>query len=292
MEIGLIFALLAAVGLALGTVFVRKGSFRVGESFTSVAISIFIGVTFFLLVMLFTADWDKLRSVSGQGLALLATAGVIHFVVGRFLGYTCFRLIGANRGITILRTQILYAVFFGILLLNEPLTVFLILGVLSLAAGATLVSVEKGTETTKLHGKGVLAGLGGGFFWGISGVLIKPGIAEIGSPYAAAFISYTAASLVIAGLLLRKGQREQLLHLPRQSISPLVISGLFVAIAQLLRYLALSYSPVSVVTPLIGINVLFTFFLSFLLNRDIEVFTWKVFIGIAVTAVGAFLLFQ
>lgn len=292
MEIGLIFAILSAVCLALGTVFVRKGSFQVGESFTSVAISIFIGVIFFLFVMLFAADWDKLSSLSGQGLALLATAGVMHFVIGRFLGYTCFRLIGANRGITILRTQIIYAVFFGILILGETLTVYLILGVLCLAAGATLVSVARGAETTKLHGKGILAGLGGGFFWGISAVLIKPGIAEIGSPYAAVFISYIAASLVIAGLLLRKGQREQLLHLPRQSITPLVISGLFVAIAQLFRYLALSYSPVSVVTPLIGINVIFIFFLSFLLNRNIETFTWKVFIGIVVTVVGAFFLFQ
>jgi drug/metabolite transporter (DMT)-like permease len=292
MEIGLIFALLSAVALALTTVFLRRGTFRTGESFTAVIISIFIGTIFSLCLVLFTADWDKLWSLSWQGFALLGTAGIIHFVLGRLLGYSCIRLIGANRGIIILRTQILYAVIFGILLLNESLTTFLVLGVLCLAGGVTLVSVEKGGKVTKIDGRGILAGLGGAFFWGISGVLIKPAVEEIGSPYPAVFISYTAASVAIAGLLLRQEQRQQLIQLHRQSITPLVLTGIFATIAQLFRYAALSYSPVSVVTPLIGINVLFTFFLSFLLNRNIEVFSWKVFIGIVVTVVGAFLLFQ
>lgn len=292
MEIGLIFALLAAVGLALTTVFLRRGTLHTGESFTAVIISIFIGAIFSLCLMLFTADWDKLWSLSWQGFALLGTAGMIHFVLGRLLSYNCIRLIGANRGSVILRTQMFYAVIFGILLLDESLTVFLVLGVLCLAAGVTLASAEKGDEVTRIHGRGILAGLGGAFFWGMSGVLIKPAIEEIGSPYPALFISYTAASLAIAGLLLRQEQRDQLIQLRRQFIIPLVISGMFAAIAQLLRYAALGYSPVSVVTPLIGINVLFTFFFSFLLNRNIEVFTWKVFTGIVVTVVGTFLLCQ
>lgn len=61
---------------------------------------------------------------------------------------------------------------------------------------------------------------------------------------------------------------------------------------RLLLYTALKYSPASVVTPIRGTQVLFVFFLSFLVNRRIEVFTWKIFIGIVVTVLGTFLLFQ
>jgi drug/metabolite transporter (DMT)-like permease len=56
-------------------------------------------------------------------------------------------------------------------------------------------------------------------------------------------------------------------------------------------YTALKHSPVSVVTPLVATVALFTLIFSFLLNRDLEVFTWKVLIGAGVTIAGTFLLF-
>ncbi len=292
MEIGLIFALLSALSFAFANVFVRRGTFQAGEAFTASLLSIFVGVPLFSLAVFLAADWDKLWSLSWQGFALLGAAGITHFVLGRLLMYSCFRLIGVNRGSTISRTQMLYAVFLGIVLLQEPLTFFLALGVLCIAGGVTLVSLEKGREVRKIYARGILAGLGGAFFWGTSGVLIKSALDEIGSPYAAALISYTAASLVMAGLLFGKSRREQLTNLSRQSLIFLVTGGIFTAVAQLFRYLALSYSPVSVVNPLIGTAVLFTFFLSFVINRQIEVFTWKIFTGIVATVVGTFLLFQ
>ncbi len=292
MEIGLIFALLAAASFGGANVFIRKGTFQTGESFTAVVIATVVGMLFFSLVLVFTAEWEKLWSLSWEGLIRLASGGIIHLVLGRLLSYQCIRLIGANKASAILRTSLLYSVILGIVILKEPLTIFLVFGVLSIATGVTLVSMEKGSEVTKMHGRGILAGLAGAFFWGISGVLIKPAIAEIGSPYAAAFVSSIAASLVMAGFLFGKGQREQFVQLRRQSLIPIVIGGIFTTVAQLFRYLALGYSPVSMVEPLIGTTGLFTFFLSFLLNRNIEVFTWKIFVGIAVIVAGAFLFFQ
>ena len=47
MEIGLIFALIAAVSFAGNVVLVRKAATRTGESFTAMAISVFIGIPFF-----------------------------------------------------------------------------------------------------------------------------------------------------------------------------------------------------------------------------------------------------
>jgi len=292
MERGLILALIGALCFAVSAIYLRRAVYQTGESFTGVAISVFTGVPFFTVSLFFSGGWDKLWSVSGQAFILLGAAGIMHFVLGRQLSYSCFRLVGANRGGAILRTQMFYAAIFGIAFLKEPLTIILVLGILCIAAGATLVSVKKVNETTEIHGRGVLAGLGGAFFWGTSGVLIRPAVVEIGSPYAGAFISYVVAAVIIAGLLFGKGQREQLFQLRRKSLIHLVISGVFVSVAQLFRYVALSYSPVSLVVPIMGTDVLFIFFLSFLINRNIEVFTWKVFIGIMVAVVGTFLLLQ
>ncbi len=292
MDKGLVLALFSALSFSISTVYIRRTAFKTGESFTSVAISVFTAVLFFTSSLFITGEWGILWSISGKALALFAGAGIMHFVLGRLLNYGSYRLIGANRGNAIQRTQIFYAVILGVVLLHEPVTGLLILGVLGIAIGATLVSFERGDETGKVRTQGILAALGGAFFWGTSGVLIKPAEDEVGSPYVGAFVSFATASLVLSGLLLGKKQREQLVQLPCKYIFHLIIAGIFSATAQLLRYAALIYSPVSVVTPISGTNTLFTLFLSFLFNRQIELFSWKVIIGILVAIAGTILLFQ
>ena len=70
------------------------------------------------------------------------------------------------------------------------------------------------------------------------------------------------------------------------------MAGLFTTAGQLLFYVALGKSPASVVTPLLSIQVIFIFFLSLLVNRRTEVFSWKVALGMAATLAGTFLLFR
>ncbi len=292
MEIGLIFALLSAILFAASNVFLRRGVSGAGESNSAFLIAIFMGITIFSLMMFFTAEWDKVWSLSGQGWVLLGAAGIIHFVIGRYLAYISVRLIGANKAITITRSNMLYAFILGIILLNEQFTIPLALGVVCLASGVTLVSIERQGPEVKVQSetKGVLYALIAGLCWGISAVPIKLGVAEIGSSLAGAFVSFIPPSFIIAGLLLRRQQREELMKLPRSSLIYLVIAGALTSISQLCRYIALSYSPISLVQPLMSTNVIFLLFFSFLLNRHIEVFTIKVITGIVVTVVGSVLL--
>ena len=70
-----------------------------------------------------------------------------------------------------------------------------------------------------------------------------------------------------------------------------ILTGLSVLAGQLFRYTALGYSPVSVVQPLIGTSVLFVLLLSFMVNRKIDVFNFRVIIGILVIVLGTFLIF-
>jgi transporter family protein len=272
-------------------VFIRKGVYQSEESTTAAAISAFIGTPLFLFILPLTGDWNRLWSVSWQGFVFLSTAGIMHFVLGRYLLFNSIRLIGANKTVAIARTSILFAVIFGILFLHEKVTALLILGVLCIAAGAALVSLEREEGNFSLQTKGVLLTLGAALCVGISSVLVKFGMEEIGSPYVATFISYLAAFLLWIILLGNKEQRDQLLQLPHSSVLMLIIAGILGLVGQLLRYAALSYSPVSIVQPLIGTVVLFTFFFSFMINRSIDVFTWRVFTGILFVVTGTFLLF-
>ena len=292
MDIGLIFALLAAVSFSGHLVFVRKGVFQTGESFTAILITVFLGTLFFALLLIFSSGWDKLWTLSRYGLALLGIAGVLNLVVGRLLSYSSIRLLGANKATALVSTATFYPVIFGVLWLNETLTIYLGIGVVCIVGGVILISIRREAEVSKIRSGGVLIGLISALCIGMSSVLIKAALMEVDSPSTAVFISFMTASLAIGFLLFRKEQRAQLTQLRRSALIPLMIGGVFSAIGQLLRFSALNYSPVSIVTPLTSIAVLFVFFFSFLLNRNIEVFTWKVFIGMVAIVAGVFLLFQ
>ena len=291
MELGPVLALLSAAVFGGMGVLIRRGVYQSEESTTAAAISAFVGTPLFLFILPLTGDWNRLYSLSWQGFASLGIAGILHFVLGRYLLFNAIRLIGANKTIAIARTNILFAVISGIVFLREAVTTLLILGALCIMAGAALVSFEKEEGAFNLQLKGVLFALSGALCVGIAAVLIRSAMEEIGSPYIAAFISYVAAFLLWTILLLQKGQRDQLFQIPRSSLIVLSMAAILGLVGQLLRYAALNYSPVSVVQPLIGTVVLFTFFLSFMLNRSIDVFNWRVFLGIMVVVTGTFLLF-
>ena len=145
-------------------------------------------------------------------------------------------------------------------------------------------------ETYRTQAKGILSGLGAGLCWGASGVLIKPAVMEIGSPFVGTFVSFAFAFLIMASLLFGKERRKQLLQINRASLIPIAIAGVSSAIAQLLRFTALSYSPVSLVQPITSVRILFVLLFSFLLNRNIEVFTRKVITGMVLAVAGTIIL--
>jgi drug/metabolite transporter (DMT)-like permease len=300
MDTGLILALIAAVSFAAGIVMVRKTAGEAGESFSVTAISIFIGIPFFAIAILVSGEWSKLLNISWRAMALLGSAGIIHFIIGRLLGYNSFRLIGANKATPFTMTNRFYTVLFSFLFLKESITLYIIFGVLCMFAGAALISTEKKSIAEKKEKslsrnevKGILTALGAALCWGITPVLIKPGVEEIGSSSAGAFVSYATAAIVMGCLLLNRPRRKQLTQLPlKKSVLPMALAGIFTATGQLLNFTALGQSPASVVTPLLSIQILFIFFFSLLINRKIEVFTWRVILGMAATVAGTFLLFQ
>ena len=106
----LIIALVAAVIFCLSSILMRKEVYLSGESYTPIPISCISGAIFFLLVILATGDISRLTEVTWKAAGLMAAAGVVHFVIGRMLVYTAYRLIGVNRSNPIINCNILVSV--------------------------------------------------------------------------------------------------------------------------------------------------------------------------------------
>jgi drug/metabolite transporter (DMT)-like permease len=299
MQTGLILAIFSALTFSLGTVVVRKASAEAGESFSVMALSIIVGLPFFALAVTLAGDWDKVLEVSWRALALLAAAGVIHFILGRLLAYSSYRLIGANKATPFIMTNRFYTLIFAFLFLGESLTVFIVGGALLMFLGAALTLAEKKSviqqhdkAVSKMERNGILLALAAALCWGFTPVLIKPGIEEMGSSIAGGFISYCAAGIVLAAMLMKNTYRRQITRLSLKSITPMAVAGLFTSAGQMLAYVALYGSPANVISQLLSLQVIFIFFLSWFFSRKSEIFTWKVALGMAATLVGTFLLFK
>jgi len=297
--IGLILALLAGFSHCLSSIFIRRGVYHSGESFSPIPISNFTGMVLFGLTILISGNVVQLTSLSWIGVSYLAAAGVLHFIVGRQLAYIGLRLIGANRTSPVVTCNVLVSALLGVFFLGEPLTVYLVLALFLVTVGVISISragdsevgredMTKGSLTT-----GLVATLGAALCWGVSPVLVKMGLQEVNSPVLATFISYTAAAIVAGVLLIHPKNSEKLRRLEWKSLIPIGTGAVTTSTAHILRYTALAYSPVSLVAPLIvSTQGLLIFPLSFLVNRRIEVFNHRIILGAIVVIVGVLFIFR
>ena len=292
MELGPIFAILAAVFFAVTHILIRRATHQSDEAFTAMAISLLVGTPIFIFILSITDEWQYLWSFSCRQYVLLGTAGVIQFIITRYLVFNCIRIIGSNRTMAIIRIDVIFAIVFGVVLLGESVTVQQIGGALLILCGSVLSSIELSRNTLKIETRGLLMGLGAALCFAGSAALIRPVMVTTDAVYAATFVSYLTAFIILLGiLLLRKQQRNQILRQSRYNLIILTFTAIFMVIGQLLRFSALKYSPVSVVTPLLATVVIFTLILSWIVNRKIDVFNRRVIAGIVLVLAGVFLIY-
>lgn len=294
--LGSLLAILSANSFALNAIFLRRAVLKVSDASIGMLISVPMAVPLFFLILAFTGRIPSILGFSWQSYLWLSLAGILHFVIGRALGYKCVQLIGANIAVILRRVSILVAVFIGISWLNEPLSWQLAIGVLFIITGITLAALNPQTlknssgRFKRIPAKAFVLGFGCGVAFGLSPICVKLGLKDSGSPVAAALISYMAATVVLSFSLVKHQKRSSIAHITSPAAVLFFIAGLLSFVAQLFRYMALSLAPASVVIPIISSAPVFLLFFSFLLNRKLEIFSIPVIIGAVMVVVGTILL--
>jgi drug/metabolite transporter (DMT)-like permease len=261
-----------------------------------VLITVPLSAVFIMIILLATGQVGSITSFSWQQYGWLSAAGILQYIVGRTLSYNLTQLVGANIGNILRRLNVPVIVALGILVLGEPLSWELVVGVLLILSGVTLAGLNpqmfrngQGLFSSAPR-KAYLLALGIGLSWGTTPILIKLGLSGSNSPVAGAFIAHVAATIALLPFLLNRNKRTALTGMKGRALGYFCLGGVFGATANLMMYFALSLGPASMVSPIIETYPILALLLAFVFNRNLEIFSRYVIIGTIVTLAGSLLL--
>lgn len=100
-------------------------------------------------------------------------------------------------------------------------------------------------------------------------------------------MSYLAATVVLMLVLALPGRWTDFRRIGRGTAKWFVVSGLLACLSQMARYMALAVAPVSVVSPIQRLSLVFRVYFGWLINPKHEVFDGRVIAGTVVSLIGA-----
>jgi uncharacterized membrane protein len=302
--IGGFLSLLSAVTFAYANASVRRGVLT-GTVLQAVAISLPVALPFFLVAMAFGGGYAALAAFNTRTLALLAAAGIVHFALARYCNYRATKAIGANLVAPIQQYSLVLTLVLAVVWLGEALTPLRILGIILVVAGPALTHQRHKPPSTPAaipdgaggflphfqpnHPEGYVYALLSAVGFGISPVLVGMAFEHKGLAIGVAggFVSYVAATVAIVLPLLLPQQWRSFKSVDRLSAKWFVISGIAVCFSQMFRYMALAIAPVSVVSPIQRLSLVFRIYFGWMINPHHEVFGGRVIWGTVVSLIGA-----
>ena len=290
----MVLAALSAATFAFNNASARRGVLT-GSVAQALAITVPIGVPMFLLAALTTGQLGALSHFSGAAIGLLALAGVLHFVVGRYGNFRAAQAIGANLSGPVIQLSLGITLILAVLVLKEPMTPLRILGIALLVSAPALMrnATPEATEPAETsltkfqprYAEGYAA-----LAYGVTPLLIRLAViggGGLGTGLAGGLVSYAAATAAVALLLLWPGQWRHALAVTPESAKWFTYSGVSVSIAQMFIYMAYAVAPISVVTPILQLHLVLRLMFSRALNPHHEIFGGRMVLGTSLSVLGA-----
>jgi len=289
---------MSAVAFAANDTALRRG-ILFASVYKSIIVTVPIGLPVFLLAITLTNSWSGFRALDPAQFLFFGSAGIIHFIFGRYFGYKTIESVGATQAGPIVQLGLLISVFFAYHLFDEEITNTHIIAIFLIILAPMIILL--GHEGDKFTRSGIEMKYKAGLFWGlscaicygISPLLVKSGFSNYSLEITilAGFISYISAifSLILIMTFTRVRIRD-VIEMDKSALKWFTITGFLGSSAQLLRYIALGLIPISIVEPIHRTSVIFRVVFGFIINRNHEIINLRVLLGVALSIIGMYLL--
>lgn len=282
---GELFAILSASLFAAANITITRGAdsrSRDNGAFLSIVITALISGALYSWAYAFRGT----PTVTATGVYWFAAAGLLTAFLGRVFVYASIQYLGAVRASAVKRLNPFFAVLLGVLVLGEPLTAGLVIGMglifssFVLLIRHSLVTAQGGMPPDaaipqrKLWGRarGAFATAGNlGYFYGPVSALAyaigyvgrKKGLDEIPDPFFGTLVGAVVGVLAfLAAALFQESYRAALRSAATRFNGWLFAAGVFTSLGQICYFIALMNSTISRVALITSMEVFITIFLS------------------------------
>jgi uncharacterized membrane protein len=316
--LGGFLALLSAATFALNNTSVRRGVLT-GSVLQAMAITVTIGLPISLAVGLLSGAFWAVTDFSWKALLIIGSTGMSHFVLGRYCNYRATKALGTNLVAPIQQVNLVISLVLAIWILGEELTPLRMIGILLVVLGPTFTLEKRKKDPDPLaaaeveqieeeevvaasaakppvfvpdYVEGYIYGLLSAVAYGATPILIRIGLEGkgIGASLAANFIASLSATILLLLILLWPGNIRHVMAMKPEPAKWFAFSGVLVCVSQIFMYMAMSIAPVTVVSPISRLSILFRLYFSRLINPEHEHFGGPVIAGTVVSMLGALIL--
>ena len=292
-ETAAVYALISAILLALRDIFGRF-AVRGIDPITGTAFTAIIGLPVLWIVSVLRGDYSDAWPGFGWPLAFIAIAGIFRVCFARTMLFAATQHIGSARTSTIVATNLIFAVFFGVAFLGEALTYTIAIGALLVFFGYIFIArshtnQNKGDATQKPY-VGMGLALGCALAFGAAAVLVRPAVGFFTSPNEANFYSNIFAVAAFLPFLFRKGKIGEIKNWTPSNWGFLALAGLSASLGVTFLYLALANAPVVYAFPISQSRPLFAIAISWAFLQSEEKMNWRVVAGAITIFIGTIIL--
>jgi len=303
--LGTILSLTSAATFGMNAATIRRGVLT-GSVIQGMSISLGLGLPFFLIISIVVGSFAQIWEFSTKSYILLALGGAIHFAFGRYCNYRATKAMGGILVRPLQQFSVILSLALAILFLGETLTPLRICGIILVLLGPLIMMRDHKNFTGKMerqnaektlsrikfvpnYTEGIIFGIGSALGFGVSPVFVRAAIGDLNltAAIAGGVVSYSAAAFVILLIILQPSRMRHVFAMSITSIRWFSFSAVLIAIAQMLRYMALAVAPVSVVTPIQQTTTIFQVIFAWIFNREHEPFGVWVLLGIFSSLLGA-----
>lgn len=285
--IGVALALLSSVTSGLSVVLVRRYSAGSNAFIISFIVTA-VGMLVLWPLALFSTDFSL---INVWGVILFAVSGVLSPGIVRLFYYRGLNELGASVNSSVFSVYPLYSAFLAVLFLNEVLFLQDWLGILLVVAGVIFVeassrNINGGKVSFRHH---LIFPILGGLTLGVGSIIRKYALDISDLPIFGVAVAYAFSLLPYILMLTFSNSTRKSISLKRD-VRLFWTAGIGQAISWILTFYALSYTQVSVATPLFSTEPIFVVFFAYLYLRGLERMSHKILLSIILTMLGIVLI--